>query len=173
MSKIRKIITTGLIATTLATAVVASTPASAWYRRYGGYYGGGWGWGGAPPSRPLDWERSRSGRSPREREPILIMAATAIPPPTAMLTRRDFVSHEARFTTTGAILSATSGCGWLAEGTSRASSSEFRRDRREAVLLLESRIKKRSLVRRLLKARTRSLRCFLSPTHFVDEQTHS
>ncbi|MGC1863164.1 MAG: hypothetical protein WA733_19125 [Methylocystis sp.] len=48
MSKIRKIITTGLIATTLATAVVASTPASAWYRRYGGYYGGGWGWGGAP-----------------------------------------------------------------------------------------------------------------------------
>jgi hypothetical protein len=44
MSKIRKIVTTGLIATTLATAVVASTPASAWYRRYG-YYGGGWGWG--------------------------------------------------------------------------------------------------------------------------------
>lgn len=48
MSKIRKIITTGLIATTLATAVLASTPASAWYRRYG-WYGGGWGWGwGAP-----------------------------------------------------------------------------------------------------------------------------
>ena len=44
MSKIRKIITTGLIATTLATAVVVSTPASAWYRRYG-WYGGGWGWG--------------------------------------------------------------------------------------------------------------------------------
>jgi hypothetical protein len=44
MSKIRKIITTGLIAATLATAVVASTPASAWYRRYG-WYGGGWGWG--------------------------------------------------------------------------------------------------------------------------------
>ena len=48
MGKIRKIITTGLIATTLATAVVASTPASAWYRGYGGYYGGGWGWWGAP-----------------------------------------------------------------------------------------------------------------------------
>jgi hypothetical protein len=45
MSKIRKIITTGLIATTLAAAVLASTPASAWYRRYG-WYGGGWGWGG-------------------------------------------------------------------------------------------------------------------------------
>ena len=44
MSKIRKIITTGLIATTLATAVLASSPASAWYRRYG-WYGGGWGWG--------------------------------------------------------------------------------------------------------------------------------
>jgi hypothetical protein len=44
MSKIRKFITTGLIATTLVTVVVASTPASAWYRRYG-YYGGGWGWG--------------------------------------------------------------------------------------------------------------------------------
>src|SRR5208283_5136763 len=25
-------------------AVLASTPASAWYRRYG-WYGGGWGWG--------------------------------------------------------------------------------------------------------------------------------
>ena len=47
MSKIRKVITTGLIATTLATAVLASTPASAWYRRYG-WYGGGWGWLGAP-----------------------------------------------------------------------------------------------------------------------------
>ena len=44
MSKFRKIITTGLIATTLATAVLASSPASAWYRRYG-WYGGGWGWG--------------------------------------------------------------------------------------------------------------------------------
>ncbi len=44
MSKFRKIITTGLVAATLATAVVASTPASAWYRRYG-WYGGGWGWG--------------------------------------------------------------------------------------------------------------------------------
>ena len=47
MSKIRKIITTGLIATTLATAVLASTPASAWYRRYGSY-DGGLGWFGAP-----------------------------------------------------------------------------------------------------------------------------
>jgi len=47
MSKFRKIITTGLVAATLASAVVASTPAAAWYRRYGyGYgYGGGWGWG--------------------------------------------------------------------------------------------------------------------------------
>ncbi len=44
MSKFRKFITAGLIATTLVTAVVASTPASAWYRRYG-WYGGGWGWG--------------------------------------------------------------------------------------------------------------------------------
>ena len=47
MSKFRKIVTTGLIAATLVTAVVASTPASAWYRRFG-WYGGGWGWGGAP-----------------------------------------------------------------------------------------------------------------------------
>jgi hypothetical protein len=46
MSKIRKIITTGLIATTLVTAVVASTPASAWYRRYA-YYGGCYGYYGS------------------------------------------------------------------------------------------------------------------------------
>ena len=42
MSKIRKIITTGLIATTLVTAVVASTPASAWHRPDGWY--SGWIW---------------------------------------------------------------------------------------------------------------------------------
>jgi hypothetical protein len=47
MGNFRKIITTGLIAATLATAVLASTPASAWYRRYG-WYGGGWGWWSAP-----------------------------------------------------------------------------------------------------------------------------
>ena len=100
MSKIRKIITTGLIATTLATAVVASTPASAWYRRYGWYAEDGA--GARPPSRPLDWERSRSGRSPREREPILIMADAAI---TALAIRRRYpaaygYAYPARFCVT-------------------------------------------------------------------------
>ena len=45
MSSFRKIITTGVVAATLATTVFASTPASAWYR-YGYGYRGGWGWGG-------------------------------------------------------------------------------------------------------------------------------
>ncbi len=38
----KKIFTTGLIAATLGATLLASTPASAWYR----YGYGGWGWGG-------------------------------------------------------------------------------------------------------------------------------
>ena len=114
MSKFRKIITTGLIAMTLATAVLASSPASAWYRRYG-WYGGGWGWG-APAIAAIGLgalavgAAAGAGAYPYYGGCTAITALAAIPQPTAMLTRRDFASRAARFTTTGAILSATNGC---------------------------------------------------------------
>ena len=131
-----------------------------------------------PPSRPLDWERSRSGRSPGSGSLSLLWGRLLRPCgyPAAYgyaYPARDFASHEARFTTTGAILSATSGCGWLAEAASWASSSEFRRDRRTGGPSFASRIKRRRLAQSLRMARTRGLRCFLPPTLFVDERTHS
>ena len=109
MSKFRKFITAGLIAATLVTAVVASTPASAWHRQDGWYWGGS---GTRQPSPPTYWKGSRSARFPREWAFTLIIptltAITAIPP------RSDLALSEARFMTTGAILSATSRCGWPA-----------------------------------------------------------
>ena len=55
MSKIRKAITTGVIATVIATSVFASTPASAWGRGWGGGWGRGWGGGGGAPGWGGGW----------------------------------------------------------------------------------------------------------------------
>ena len=107
MSKFRKFVTAGLIAATLVATVLASTPASAWHRPDGWYCGDGS--GTRRPSPPTYWKGSRSARFPREWAFTLI-----IPTPTAIPPRSDPASSEARFMTTGAILSATSRCGWLA-----------------------------------------------------------
>ena len=115
MSKFRKFITTGLLAATLVAAILAPTPASAW-RRYGWF---GEERLGHARHRRIGRARARlgfhgSGRLSTMRMRQRSSDPYAIPTPTAIPPRSDLASSEARFMTTGAILSATSRCGWPA-----------------------------------------------------------